>query len=156
MVGNADNTSDLNKPVSSYANSIRLKSTLFATIYRNSHRCNFNDGWWLGNVDNTSDLLFQMLTTKKRFRFKSTIKHQLTGTVSGVIKRWLIRNVDNKWCHKPFQLNSNSIRFKSTIKFNNIFTGTVPPCNFCDGRFRKCRQYKRFGINHVSTQTQTH
>jgi hypothetical protein len=54
-LGNVDNTSDANKPVSLQLNGFRFKSTFeFANIYRN---CFGIDKTMVGlsNVDNTSD-----------------------------------------------------------------------------------------------------
>jgi hypothetical protein len=127
---NMDNTSDINKPISTLTkNALDLKANIADPTFTGTVSGITQTMVGLSNVDNTSDVNKPISTlTKSALDLKSPIANPtFTGTVSGITKSMVgLSNVDNTSdVNKPIStLTQSALDLKATIS-NPVFTGTT-------------------------------
>jgi hypothetical protein len=129
-LGNVDNTSDLNKPVSTATQTaLNLKADLASPTFTGTVSGITKSMVGLGNVDNTSDLnkpLSTAVQTVLTF-YAPLASPTFTGTVSGITSSMVgLGNVDNTSdANKPVSTaTQTALNLKSDLA-NPTFTGSV-------------------------------
>jgi len=129
-LGNVDNTSDLNKPVSTATQTaLNLKANLASPTFTGTVSGITSTMVGLGNVDNTSDLNKPVSTaTQTALNLKANLASPtFTGTVSGITSTMVgLGNVDNTSdANKPVSTaTQTALNLKSDLA-NPTFTGSV-------------------------------
>jgi hypothetical protein len=129
-LGNVDNTSDLNKPVSTATQTaLNLKADLASPTFTGTVSGITSSMVGLGNVDNTSDLNKPVSTaTQTALNLKADLASPtFTGTVSGITSTMVgLGNVDNTSdLNKPVSTaTQTALNLKSDLA-SPTFTGTV-------------------------------